>query len=144
EPVPHDFPDEPTDLQEALRPIELGGSDGDLVTAALADEVAEAPAVVWLSTAASQSRIALHALHEDLEVAGRQLEIEVELAEIVELPGVDGLVAGVEGFDHARAHASPPSILASDDAAEIETRCVLCQDGGRRVARPVVYDHPQS
>ena len=144
EPVPHDFPDEPADLQEAIHPVELGGTDGNLVTAALAHKVAVAPAVVRLSAASSHARLGLHALHERFEVTRRQLEIEVQLAEVVELPGVDGVEAGVEGFDHTRAHASPTSILASDGANEIETCCILCQDDRRRIGRPVVDNHPQS
>ena len=143
EAVPHDLADQAANLQEALDPVELRGADGCLVAAALADQAAAAPDEVGLSAAGAQARLRLHALHEQLEIAGRKLEIEVELAQVVELRRVDGVVARVEGLDDAGTHASPSAILPADDADEIVAGGILGQDGRCGVGRPVVDDHPE-
>src|SRR6267378_6106849 len=97
DPIPHDLAHEATQLPEALDPVELGHADGGLVTAGLTDEAAIPRAVVRLSAACSEARLGLHALHQQLEVPGRQVKIEVELAEVVELRQVDGFEPSVKG-----------------------------------------------
>jgi len=143
EPVPHDLADEAAELLEALHPVELRGADGGLVAASFADEPAVARAVVGLAAAAPEARLGLHARKEQLEVARRKLQVEVELAHVIELRRVDGLVSGVERLDDARAHASPPAVVAPDDADEVETRRVLGEDRRGVVGRTVVHDHPE-
>ena len=110
----------------------------------LADKTAAPPAIVQLSTARSQARLPLHAPHEQLEVARGDLEVEVELAKVIERRRVDGVVPGIEGLDDPRADTSPPAIVAAQDADEVETGRVFGQDARRRIGRPVIDDQPES
>ena len=100
--VPHDLAHEAAELLEAIAAIELGRADRGFVAVALADELAVG-VDVGLAAAGGDARVGLHALHQVLEVARRQDQVEVELAEVVVVVGVDGLVAGVERLDDAGA-----------------------------------------
>ena len=61
-------------------------------------------------------RIALHPLHQQLEVADRQVQIHVQLAQVVEVLQAHRLQAGVEGLDDARAHLPAAAIGAPHHA----------------------------
>ena len=56
---------------------------------------------VGLAAAGGHARLGLHALHQDLEIARRQAQVEIELADVLVVVRIDGLVAGVEGLDDA-------------------------------------------
>src|SRR5688572_28507047 len=120
DPVPHDLANEAADLQKARDPVDLGRSDRSLVPADLASEGAIARPVVRLAAARAQARIRLHSAHERLEIARWQLEVQVQLAEVVELGRVNRLVARVEGFHDAGPHTSSAAILTPHDADEVQ------------------------
>ena len=71
------------------------------------------------------------------------VEIEVELAQVVEVIEVDGVEPRVERLDDARAHFARAAIRALDDAQVRELRCVRFQDLRRVVRRAVVDDDPE-
>jgi hypothetical protein len=93
---------------------------------------------VGLPRAGADARLGLHLLHQRLEVRRRQLEVEIELADVVELRGIDRLVAGVEGLDHAAAELAVAAVRPAQHAHEGEARGVLGQDLRRLVPRSVV------
>ena len=57
----------------------------------------------------------VHLVHDELEVAGRELEVGVDLADEVEVVFVDGLITLVEGGDDARADTALAGVLAVVD-----------------------------
>src|SRR5438067_2892277 len=102
--VPHHLPHEAADLAKAAHAIELRHPHGHLVAAHFGYPLPRAGMnEPGLARAGAQPRFALHALHEQLEVARGHLEIHVELADIVEVVEVERGQATVEGLDHARA-----------------------------------------
>jgi hypothetical protein len=65
-------------------------------------ETSRPPADIGLARAGADPGIGLHPLDQDLEIAGRQVEIEVELAEIGKAVELHRVEPGVERLDHAR------------------------------------------
>src|SRR5690606_4629087 len=100
--IPGDFADETADLAEALDAVELRRADGVLVAGALLEERAVRLALEELPGEVAEVRVGLHAFHEPLEVARRQLEISVELADVIEVVELDMREPCVERLDHAR------------------------------------------
>ena len=111
--VPHHLAHEAADFLEARDPIELGHADRHLVAADLGHQRAvlrmHEPR---LARRRADARIALHPLHQDFEVADRQVEIHVELAEVVEVLEVDLVQARIEGFDDAGADLAAATVGA--------------------------------
>ena len=127
--VPHHLPHEAADLPEAGHPVELGHAHRHLVAAHLRDQRAVCGVhEVRLSRGGAEPGLGLHPLHEPLEVARRQVEVQVELAEVVESAEVHGLETGVERLHHARPHAPPAAVVAADDLEVRQTRGVLGED----------------
>src|SRR5689334_11587462 len=109
--VPHDLADESSDLTETLHPVELGHAHRHLVAAHLGDQLAAAGGdEVGLPGCGAKPGVRFHALHQQLEIPLRKIEVEIKLAEIIELPERDRLEASVEGFDHAGADAATAAI----------------------------------
>ena len=71
----------------------------------------------------------LHPLHQQLEVAGRQVQIHVQLAQIVEVLQAHRLQAGVEGLDDARPHLAAAAIGAPHHAQIGQAAGVFLEDG---------------
>jgi hypothetical protein len=143
EPVPHHLPNEAADILETGPAIEFRGADRHLVAHPLPDAVAGAVDVIGLARTGAEPRISLHLLDQPLEISLRQVEIEVELAEIGVPRGVDRLPTGIEGVDHPRAHGPVAAILAPDHADPVVPGRVIGQDLGALVGRSVIDDHPQ-
>ena len=59
--------------------------------------------------------LAVILLHEDFEVARRQAQIEIQLAEIVVIVGVDRFVAGIKRVNDAGPDRPPSAIASGDD-----------------------------
>src|SRR5271165_2429876 len=109
--VPHDLAHEAADLFEAGDPIELGHADRHLVTTDFRHQRAalrvDEPR---LAGGGPDARIALHPLHQRLEVADWQVQIHIQLAQVVEVLQSHRLQAGVEGLDDARPHLPAAAI----------------------------------
>ncbi len=111
--VPHHLAHDAADLQETADAIELGHPDRHFVpadfgrqrTALRVDEPR-------LAGGGPDARIALHPLHQQLEVANRQVQIRIQLAEIVEVPQAYRFQASIESRDHAGPHLSAAAICA--------------------------------
>src|SRR5262245_46910516 len=115
--VPHDLANEATDLLEALAPVQLDHARRHLVADCLADERAARSGVEpGLAAARAEPWVAGHPGDQVLEVGGRQLEVEVELAHVVEFTRVDRRIARVERFDHARPDVAGAAVLPAHDA----------------------------
>src|SRR5258705_9664489 len=94
DPVPHDLPYEAADLAEASDPVELGHPHRHLVAADFGDALAGARMdEPGFSRAGPETRLPLHPPHQELEVAGWQIEVHVELAEVVVVVEVEALQA---------------------------------------------------
>src|SRR5262249_18032390 len=100
--VPHDLAHESADLLEADDLVELGHAHRHLVAADLGHQ---RPALrvhePWLARGGADARIALHALHQQLEVPDREFQVHVQLAKVVEVLQTHRLETGVEGLDNA-------------------------------------------
>src|SRR5882672_5254849 len=83
--VPHDLAYEAADLLEAGDPIKFGHAHRHLVSADLRYQRAalrvDEP---WLTGGGPNARIALHPLHQQLEVANWQVQIHIQLAQVIE------------------------------------------------------------
>ena len=75
------------------------------------------------------ARIALHPLHEQLEITSRQIQIHVQLAEIIEVLQAHRLQAGIEGLDDARSHLPAAAIGAPHHAQVGQSARVLLENG---------------
>jgi hypothetical protein len=91
--VPHDLADEAADLLEALPAVELRHPGRHLVAPPLGDEHA-GPPHVGLAGTGPDPGVRLHPRDQPRKIAGRQVEVEVELAEI-----------GIVGERHGRESA---------------------------------------
>src|SRR5262245_7762079 len=112
--VPHHFTHETTDLPEAVHAVEFARSHRVLVADLLGDEARgvrqwkrhgvirrAGSEEVGLAGARPDARLHLHAIYQRGEVARWQIQIEVELANVVECLRGDGFESSVERFDHA-------------------------------------------
>ena len=107
--VPHDLAHEATDLLEARDPIELGHAHRHLVPADLLHQsAAQRIDEPWPAGGGPDARIALHPLHQELEVADRQVEIHVQLAQIIEVLQPHRIQASIERVDNAGPHLPAP------------------------------------
>src|SRR5208282_3635034 len=111
--VPHDLAHEAADLLKAGYPIKLGHAHRHLVPTDFRHQRAalrvDEPR---LAGGGPDARIALHPLHQRLEVADWQVQIHVQLAQIVEVLQAHRLQSGVEGLDDARPHLPAAAISA--------------------------------
>src|SRR5438132_4375927 len=142
--VPHHLPDETTDLAEAADPVELRRAQRDLVSAGLWHKRAS-PGIdePGLARAGAESRLALHAENQQLEVPPGQIQIHVKLADVVEFVEVHSIQTLVEGLDHAGTHAALASIGAADHAKKGQLARVFLEDLRGIVGGPVVDDDPR-
>ncbi len=69
-----------------------------------------------LARCRADARITFHPLHQDFEVANRQVQIHVELAEIIEILEPHLLDACIERLDDTGTDLAAAAILASDHA----------------------------
>jgi hypothetical protein len=114
--VPHHLADEASDLTEALDAIELGHARRCIVADAFADQSASRRVlVVGLARARAEARIIFHPPDQDLEVAVGKIEIEVDLAEVVELVEVNGCETGIKSLDDSWPHRACPAVPAVHD-----------------------------
>src|SRR6266704_395492 len=115
--VPHDLAHEPANLAEAGHTIEFGHAHRHLVSTDLWDEGA-APRMdePRLAGGGPDARVALHSLHQQLEIASGEIEIHVQLAQVVEVLQTHGFQARVEGLDHAGPDLSAAAIGSPHDA----------------------------
>jgi hypothetical protein len=81
--------------------------------------------------------------HEELEVAWRKVEIQVELAEVLEVVQVDGFETSVERLDNPGAHAATPPVCPPDHAQIGQLPRVLLEDRGCGVGGAVVDHDPE-
>ncbi|MBA7672865.1 hypothetical protein ES703_81052 [subsurface metagenome] len=128
--VPHHLAYEAADFPETVDAVELGHADRHLVAADFGHQCAglrmNEPG---FARRRADPRIAFHPLHQDLEVANRQIEIHVELAQIVEVFETDFVQSGIEGFDDAGADLPPATVLACDDPQVRQPPRIFFQNG---------------
>jgi hypothetical protein len=143
DPVPHHLRHEPPDLAEAGGAIELRHSHGHLVAAHLGHQGAALGAdEVRLAGGRPDPRVRLHALDEQLEIPRREVQVQVQLAQVLESVEVDSLEARAERLDHPRADIAASTVGSAQDPEVGQLRGVLLQDRRRRVGGSVV-DHDQ-
>src|SRR4029077_8049367 len=104
-------------LTKALGAVELHHSDRILVATLLADELA-VQLHIWLAATGADARLGLHAAHKLLEIARRQFQVEIELADVFELLGIDRGKSLVERLDHAAAQLAIAAIGSRNDVNE--------------------------
>jgi len=97
---------------------------------------------VSLAARRTQTRLGFHAAHDFFEITQRQVEVQVELADVVVVVGVYAIIAGVERVDHARPDLAPAAVLTTNNLDVVEPLGVLGEDLRRLVRRAVVHDHP--
>src|SRR5437667_11527474 len=113
--IPHDLPHEAADLLETFGAIELDHADGHFIAAGFGDELAIIAAEIGFAGAGADAGILFHSLNEGLEIARRDVEVEIELADVIEVTWIDGFVAGVEGVDDAGADGAAAMVFAAGD-----------------------------
>jgi hypothetical protein len=143
DPIPHDLANETTDVAVTGRPVEFRHPHGHLVPADLRSQGAgRGMKEVGPPRRCSQSRVGLHARDEELEVAGWKVEVDVELADLLENVEVHGLEARIERVDDTGAHAATSTVEPSRPGATGDERDTGPESGGF-VGRAVVDDDPQ-
>src|SRR5580693_4503946 len=143
--VPHNLAYESPYLAEAPNSVELGHTDRHLVAANLGNWFPAAGGnEVGFSRCGAEPRIRLHPLHQQFEVTGRKIKIEIELAEVVKLLERDRLQAGVEGLDYTRAYAANAAVRSPDHPQVRDARAVTLQDRSGIVGGTIVYNDPKS
>ncbi|MGF1455375.1 MAG: hypothetical protein ACFB6R_08365 [Alphaproteobacteria bacterium] len=93
--VPIHVAHEAADRLEPVGPVKFGHAEGGVVAVALGPKRAVL-LDIGLAAAGRDGGIGLHAVHQHFEIARRQAQIEVELADIVEGVRVD-LLSGTTG-----------------------------------------------
>src|ERR687891_2009521 len=102
--VPHHLFDKPADLAEAGLSIKLGHADRHLVTAHFWYEGTGARMhEPRLSGCRAEAWLGLHPPNKAFEIRGWQHQIEIQLADVLEIGRRDARVADIESFDDARA-----------------------------------------
>ena len=115
--VPHHLAHEAADLLEAGDPVELGHADRHLVAADFRHQCAASRVdEPRLARCRSDPRIAFHPLHQHFEVANRQVEIHVQLADIVEVLKLHTIESCIESLDDAGADLAAAAIVSPDHA----------------------------
>ena len=142
DPVPHQHPYEAPDLLEAFGPIKLDHTHRVLIAAHLADEPAGITDEVRLAAACADTRISFHPLQEDLEVPLWQIEIEVQLADVIEFTWINAVVTRVEGVDDPASELAIATVGPAHDANVGEPRCVFDEDPRALVGRAIIDDDP--
>src|SRR4029453_6499975 len=71
------------------------------------------------------------------------VQIEVELADVIEIIGIDGFIAGVEGIDDAGPDGTLAAIFATDDFDVGELVGEFLENGRRGVGGAVIDDDPE-
>src|SRR5262249_49637425 len=125
-------------------PVELRHTDGHFVAAHLGGHPPRARIdEVGLPRRGAETRIRLHALHQDFEVAGRQIEIQIELAKIVKLRQGDCLQARIESFDHCRPNASSAAVRKANDAEIWHSVSIALEYRSRLIGGPIIDHYPE-
>src|SRR5262245_27634146 len=101
-PIPHHLEHKPTNSLQTRNPVELGHAKRHVVTVPLLNQ-ASIFLDVGFAAASRDARIGGHLFNEYFEVARRQAQIEVQLAQIVIIVGTYGVVSSVKCFNDARA-----------------------------------------
>jgi len=119
----------PISLKQA-NPVKLACAQRHIVPADLRHQrAAQRVDEPRLAGGGPDARIALHPLHQQLEVAERQVQIHVQLAQVVEVLQAHRLQPGVEGLDDARPHLPAATIGAPHHAQVGQAARVFLQDG---------------
>ena len=142
--VPADLGHEAADIAEAVDPVELGHADRHLVAAELADLGAAClVGEVGLAAAGAHLGVPLQLAHQAFEVARRQVEVHVQLADVVEVVHLQVGEPLVEGIDHAAADLAEAAVVPLDHLQVGDLGLVGLQDLGRAVGRAVVDHDPE-
>src|SRR4051794_16479501 len=141
--VPHDFRNKTTDLFEAFHAIELGHPDRHLVAADFRDQGGSARMrEPRLAGCGADARVALHSRHEQLEVAGWEFQIRIQLANVIELVKTHRLQPGVEGRHDARSYLARAGVHPTHDPKIRQPPPVFFEDGCSAIGRSVIDDDP--
>ena len=140
--VPHHLAREPADFGETFPAVELGHADRHFIAAALAD-LAPAGGEVRLAAATSKLGIGFHPPDQLAEIAVRQIQVEVQLAEIVEVLEVDLLKPEIKRLHNARTDRAVPAVRFGVDFDPVVPGGIFLKDLVRIVRRPVIDDDPK-
>ena len=142
--VPHHLLDEAADLGEAGPPVELGHAHRHLVATHFRDEGTGARMdEPGFAGGRAETRLGFHSPDQSLEIPGRQDQIEIQLAHVLEIAGSDARVADVEGFDDATTDTAMSPVRSPDQPDVGKPAGVLLDNLGRAIRRPIVDNHPQ-
>src|SRR5439155_18647665 len=124
DPVPHQIAHESADLAEAARAVELDHADGVFIAALFTDQL---PILtkVGLAAARAEARVRFHFLDAALEIVMGDVKVQIELADVIEVGGVDGVVTFVESVDDAAAEFAEAAVFSRDDADPREAASVF-------------------
>ncbi len=140
--VPHHRAHEAADRLEARAPVELGHAHRHLVAAFLAHHPARGGAEIGFPRAGADPRVGLHPRDQLGEIAGGQVEIEVELAEIGVVGEVDPREPVAERLDDAGPHRTGAAVGLAHHLDPGVPGGIVGEDRRRLVGRAVVHDHP--
>jgi hypothetical protein len=143
DPVPHQLGNQPSDVAVRRHPPELRHADAVLVAVDLVLEPATPVDVERLAAHAAQPRVLVHEGEHPGEVAGRQVEVQVELDDEVVVVEVDVRQPGSEGADDARAEHPAPGPRVVDHPRPGHVVKQLLQQLGGAVRRAVVDHDPR-
>ena len=142
--IPHDLAHKAPDLLEAVHAIEFGHAHRHLVAADLRNQgVALRVDEPGLAGCGPDARVALHPLHQSFEIARREIQIHVQLADIVKVLEAHRLQSSVEGLDDSGTDLPAAAIGALLHAQAGQSRGVLPQYRGGLIGRSVVHDYPE-
>jgi hypothetical protein len=141
QPIPHHLPCKTADIAETRRAIKLGHAHRIFVAARFANQ-APGIAKVGLAATGPQARVLLHPLYQRLEVARRQLEIEIELAEIRERMEINPFQPGIKSINNTRANPTLPAIISMNDMDKLVFSRVTIEQIPRAIGRTIVDDDP--
>lgn len=144
DPVPHQLAHEAANLLEAFGAIELGHPDRIFVAAEFGDEATGGwGGEIRFARDRAESCVCFHQFDEPFEISGRQVEVEVEFADVLVVKGVELGVPLVERVDHATAELSLAAVFASDHLNVGMFRRILGKDGRGFIRGAVVDDENQ-
>jgi hypothetical protein len=140
--VPHDLADKTTNRLKTGYAVEFRHARRHLIAAPFRHELA-VHAHVGLARTGADARVLPHPVDQRLEIPRRQVQIEIKLAEIIEVIQLYCVQTGIKRLDDAGPHRAVAAIGFPDHADPVMPGHVLGQDLGGLVGGTVVDDHPE-
>jgi len=125
--IPHNLSHETAGFLETGHPVELRHAQRRLVTFPFRDQSATF-FYIALATRRTHTRVLLHAFNQYLEIPFRQTEIQIQLAQVVEITRRDRFVSRVERIDHARSHGAMTPVCTRHDFNPVVCTRILRKD----------------